>query len=77
MRVLKAVLKAHKASSSFSVHKARFSPTVLSKILLRPRLVTSTDHSSEGGMRLKDDGLPHTSTLLLGIDRYRSGYHGR
>nr|GEV44201.1 hypothetical protein [Tanacetum cinerariifolium] len=35
--VLKAVLKAHKASSSLSVHEARFSPTVLSKILLSPR----------------------------------------
>nr|GEY18983.1 reverse transcriptase domain-containing protein [Tanacetum cinerariifolium] len=34
-----AVLKAHKASSSLSVHEAWFSPTVLSKILLRPRVV--------------------------------------
>ncbi|GJZ23221.1 hypothetical protein Tco_0560680 [Tanacetum coccineum] len=38
----KLVLKAHNASSSLSDHEARFSPTVLSKILLRPRFVTST-----------------------------------
>nr|GEV46605.1 hypothetical protein [Tanacetum cinerariifolium] len=34
---------AHKASSSLSLHKARFSPTVLSRIRFNPRLVASDD----------------------------------
>nr|GEZ55169.1 hypothetical protein [Tanacetum cinerariifolium] len=40
--VLNTVLNAHKASSSLSLHKARFSPTVLLRIRFNPRFVTST-----------------------------------
>ncbi|GJS62478.1 hypothetical protein Tco_0657262 [Tanacetum coccineum] len=42
MGALKAVQKAHKASSNLSDHEARFSITVLSKIRFKPRFETST-----------------------------------
>nr|GEX40120.1 hypothetical protein [Tanacetum cinerariifolium] len=42
MSVLKAVRKAQRASTSLSDQEARFSPTVLSKILFKPGLETST-----------------------------------
>nr|GFB59840.1 hypothetical protein [Tanacetum cinerariifolium] len=42
MGVLKAVRKAHNASSNLSDQEARFSPMVLSKIRFKPRFETST-----------------------------------
>ncbi|GKD71130.1 ribonuclease H-like domain-containing protein [Tanacetum coccineum] len=42
MGVLYAVRKAQRASSSLSDQEARFSPTVLSRILFKPRFDTST-----------------------------------
>nr|GFC35547.1 hypothetical protein [Tanacetum cinerariifolium] len=42
IEVLYAVRNAYNASSSLSLHKARFSPTVLSRMRFNPRLVTST-----------------------------------
>ncbi|GJS95142.1 hypothetical protein Tco_0802110 [Tanacetum coccineum] len=55
MGVLYAVRKAQRASSSLSDQEARFSPTVLSRILFKPRFDTSTCPLVWDDTRWRDD----------------------
>ncbi|GJU28228.1 putative ribonuclease H-like domain-containing protein [Tanacetum coccineum] len=50
MGVLKAVRKAHKASSNLSDHEARFLPMVLSKIRFKPARLVAQGHTQEEGI---------------------------